>query len=761
MVENDFLLVYASQTGQAEAIAEDFYLAALNDGLSPRLHCISDNEKEFHLEKESCVVFIVSTTGEGEPPEKALKFWRKIKRSLLPANHFAFLSFTVLGLGDTNYTNFCNFGKMLSRRLEELGASNFSESMWADDGIGLEVVVEPWKEKTLCQLKHHFGTNQKIKNDTCVDIQITNVPVSEIDNATQDSQNLCSVSSSEMVIKLDNEFEEMQIRQNQYFDSKSLPLQLKLDAHQNGIKLVDNLVKNENHQPAIEKSMIPDRAIIDSSSDLGPCQQDLHSLTHSSMNELPLTLPLSPPRFLRVNFLPGENSDPGTSKMAIIQSGFSYPGAKSPVSQVPIISAKRLTHHNAVKTTLQIDLDMRNCDWSYEPGDTIAVICPNDVTEVNCLLDRLGLKDISNKLCYFDLLPNTQKKNARVPEFLQQNSTISEVLSTCCEIREPPRKVFLRALVDFTEDPFEKRRLQELCSKQGSDDFAKFIREPNLSLLDILTAFPSCKPPIDVIFENLPRLQPRAYSAASSPLAMPGCLRFVFNILHFKAGEGRTSDRDGVCTGWLNTITRHLQRQQLEQKGYDELKSETAIKNNLLQLQIFLRTNRFFHLPSDLSIPLVMIGPGTGVSPFIGFLQHRSKMISNASSSASIGATWLFYGCRSKDLDFLFKEELDTFVSDGILTKLLVSHSRDSPLSDNCPRYVQDNMMRFGEELVALIYERNAQVYVCGDAKGMSPDVYRTFKNLLVSYRGMDEISAESFMTEMRVQKRYLEDVWV
>lgn len=173
----------------------------------------------------------------------------------------------------------------------------------------LEVVVEPWKEKTLCQLKQHFGTKQNIKNDICVDIQITNVPVSEIDNATQNSQNLCSVSSSEMVVKLDTEFEKMKIQQNQYFESKSPPLQLQLDAPPNGIKLVDNLIKNENPpQPAIEKSTILDRAIIDSSSDLGPCQQDLHSLTRSSMNELPLTLPLSPPRFLRVNFLPGENS---------------------------------------------------------------------------------------------------------------------------------------------------------------------------------------------------------------------------------------------------------------------------------------------------------------------------------------------------------------------------------------------------------------------------------------------------------------------
>lgn len=159
----------------------------------------------------------------------------------------------------------------------------------------------------MCELKQHFGTNQKIKNDTCVDIQINNVPVSEIDNATQDSQS--AVSSSEMIVKIDDEFEKMQIQENQYFDNKNPRLQLQLDVHQNGIKLIDSLVvENENPEPAVEKSMISDIAMNDSGSDLRPSQRDLQSLTHSSMHELLLTLPLSPPRFLRVNFLPGENS---------------------------------------------------------------------------------------------------------------------------------------------------------------------------------------------------------------------------------------------------------------------------------------------------------------------------------------------------------------------------------------------------------------------------------------------------------------------
>lgn len=88
-----------------------------------------------------------------------------------------------------------------------------------------------------------------------------------------------------------------------------------------------------------------------------------------------------------------------------------------------------------------LSLLLQNCDWFYEPGDTIAVICPNDTSEVNFLILRLDLTPFANAICCLEVLPDTRKKNAQVPEFLPQKSTLFEILRTCCEIRETPRKV--------------------------------------------------------------------------------------------------------------------------------------------------------------------------------------------------------------------------------------------------------------------------------------------------------------------------------
>jgi sulfite reductase alpha subunit-like flavoprotein len=141
-----FLLLYGSQTGQAKAISEKIHEMAVERGLEPDMHCFSKSEKEFDVTKEPVVVIVVSTTGDGEAPDTVSKFWRKLKRKTVPETHLANVQYGLLGLGDTNYTNFCNMGKRLHKRMMELGATPFVEPGWADDGVGLELVVEPWIE---------------------------------------------------------------------------------------------------------------------------------------------------------------------------------------------------------------------------------------------------------------------------------------------------------------------------------------------------------------------------------------------------------------------------------------------------------------------------------------------------------------------------------------------------------------------------------------------------------------------------------------
>ncbi|XP_012577196.1 PREDICTED: methionine synthase reductase [Condylura cristata] len=141
-----FLLLYASQGGQAQAIAEDICEKAAERGFSAELHCVSEST-QYDLRTETApLVLVVSTTGTGDPPDTARKFVKDIRDKTLPVDHLAHLRYGLLGLGDSEYTYFCHGGKVIDRRLQELGARRFYDTGHADDCVGLELVVEPWEQ---------------------------------------------------------------------------------------------------------------------------------------------------------------------------------------------------------------------------------------------------------------------------------------------------------------------------------------------------------------------------------------------------------------------------------------------------------------------------------------------------------------------------------------------------------------------------------------------------------------------------------------
>jgi methionine synthase reductase len=744
--DGHFLVLYASQTGQAKAIAEELSNTAVSRGLLPSLFCFSQYEKKFSLEHERYVAIISSTTGEGEPPDTVLKFWRRIRRTTLPPDHLAHIRFAFLGLGDSNYNNFCNFGKQLDQRLEELGAKHFYPSRWADDAIGLEVEAEPWMEgviQTLSSILINKPLSSSAVTPTNTIISPSNkhdVISTNLHDATL-TANTCSSTDSCIEVNL-------------------LPAGISRVANtvSSEVSVTDNLpTAVSDHSQTIQSStsVASAASVSESNRFIAPSTDESLRYSLQPLSEEILTIPVCPPRFLKVTFMPDVAMD---SLDIRIQNGCPFAGARSDISTVPVLSVRRLTYSDAVKKTIEIELDVTACGWLYEPGDSIGVICPNNLTEVEYLIERLGLSDKARVPISLSLMEDTQKRNASVPEHLPRMSTLLHLLQTCCEIRDVPRKSFLRTLVEFTSDPSEQRRLQELCSKQGADHYARFIRQPGICLMDILATFHSCQPPINVVLEHLPRLLPRPYSAASSPLDTPGRLRFLFNVIEIPAGDGRYDSRRGVCTGWLSGITESLV--EVLPFSVDVSISQLALTNKPVMIDIFLRRNNFFRLPSNLETPIIMIGPGTGIAPFIGFIKQRAWLLSQQEDTQLIGEAWLFYGCRHHDLDYLYRSDIADWVSHGILTQACVCFSRDNPSPDS-PRYVQDILRIHGKRLSYLICDCNAVVYVCGDAVGMAPQVHAAFTDILVSHQGLDHSAASAVMNTLRLQKRYLEDIWL
>ncbi|XP_026093345.1 methionine synthase reductase-like [Carassius auratus] len=686
-----FLILYGSQRGQAQSIAEEICQQAAEHGFTADISCLS-NQHKYNVDREiRPVVFVVSTTGDGDPPDTAQKFVRKIKNKSLVHDHFSHLHYALLALGDTNYANFCNGGKTIDRHLQQLGAKHFYATGHADDGTGLEVVVDPWIEGLWDALKKVFSSMSSLTQQDA-----------DLSDSTQD--NYHKNASGQEKNKSDLEVD-LQLLKLSEVDS------------QKGKTITSDSSDVETLSTALVASL----------------KQSVPPLSESVLN-----VPALPASYLEVRL---EQVSAEWETVASDKDGY---------REFSISKAVQLTQDDAVKTAILLELDTSVQNIVYHPGDAFDILCPNRATEVEELLLRLDLQTQKNCAVQVNLLKNSSKKAAKVPLHIPQNSSLQFILTWCLEIRSAPKKAFVRALADFTQNSSEKRRLLELCSKEGSADYNTFVRDTNVCLLDLLRAFPSCLPPLRLLFEHLPKLQPRAYSAASSSLQHPGKVHFVFNVVEFPARPEHPA-RTGLCTGWLadhvSSILRPL---------------GTVPASSQPKVHVRPRPSSTFHLPADPSIPVVMVGPGTGVAPFIGFLQQREKE-REANQEATFGETWLFFGCRHKDKDFLFREQLERFACNGTLSHLIVCFSRDEPDAAgtvNTPAYVQHNLSLHAKNVARILLKDKGCLYVCGDAKNMAKDVNDTLLKIIGNELQIDKLDAMKKVAGLREEKRYLQDIW-
>ncbi|KAM9827137.1 methionine synthase reductase [Neosynchiropus ocellatus] len=726
-VKPRFVVLYGSQKGQAQSIAEGIAEEAETHGLVADLSCLSDKDK-YNLDREkSPVVFVVSTTGDGEPPDNALKFVKSIKKKTLSTDHFKGLSYALLALGDTNYANFCNCGKTIERRLQELGAKQFYATGYADDGVGLEVVVDPWLEglwQAIVEAVTHTSSdeNRPLNMDAAKETPDISLPDLHL--------NLLSISDRETCASAETPVGS--VGKSPVAESPAVSA---INTAVSDIRPVscDTASKSAAELKTKTVEVIPSAA---------------SSLTSSvpPLSESPLNVPALPPAYLEVSLQ-------GVDTVNEVKG----PLNRDKLSEVPISRAVHLTRGDSVKTALLLELDITDHpDLAYQPGDSFDVFCPNNPSEVAALLRRLGLESQRNHQVQVTLCNDTKRKGAQLPVHIPPNISLNFLFTWCLDFRSVPKKAFLRTLVEYTKDGAQKRRIQELCSKQGVADYNLYVRESSLSVLELLTAFPSCSPPLSVLVEHLPKLQPRPYSAASSSVRHQGKLHFVFNVVEFPAQPWRPMGRRGLCTGWLSDLINGV---LIYRGSSDAISSPVQEKP---QIHVSLRPNCSFRAPTDPSVPFIMVGPGTGVAPFIGFLQQREfQRLQNP--DADFGETWLFFGCRHRDRDYLFRDELEGFVSNKTLNHLKVCFSRESEEDRDTaahPKYVQHNMLLHSQQITNILFDRSGLLYVCGDAKNMAKDVNDSLLEMIRTHLQVDQLEAMKKVAVLREERRYLQDIW-
>lgn len=217
-------------------------------------------------------------------------------------------------------------------------------------------------------------------------------------------------------------------------------------------------------------------------------------------------------------------------------------------------------------------------------------------------------------------------------------------------------------------------------------------------------------------------LTPRLYSIASSQAESESEVHITVGAVRYEI-DGR--QRGGGASTWLA----------------DRLEEEGAIR-------VFIEHNDNFRLPANPDTPVIMIGPGTGIAPFRAFMQQRDN-------DGAEGKNWLFFGNPHFTEDFLYQVEWQKYVKQGLLTNIDLAWSRDQAEKV----YVQDKIRAKGAEVWRWI-EEGAHLYVCGDANRMAKDVEQALLDVVVEHGGMDRETADEFLSELRIERRYQRDVY-
>eukprot|EP00951_Prasinocladus_malaysianus_P025160 scaffold219862_cov45-Prasinocladus_malaysianus.AAC.1 len=357
-----------------------------------------------------------------------------------------------------------------------------------------------------------------------------------------------------------------------------------------------------------------------------------------------------------------------------------------------VSKCENLCNPTSDREVLHMELDLTGSGMVCHPGDSIGVSPLNSLELVDGILEQIGADGSK-------VFSVTNVDGSPAPGMLghlRWPCTLRHALAAGCDITGVPKKSVLRMLAEYCSNQAEKQELLYLCSRGGKEAYKADIVAGQPSLLDLLKRFPSCKPPLDHLLEALPPLAERLYSLTSSQLTHPNAAHVAFSVVNFSTD--RYGHHAGVATNWLKSIC---------------LDSSGACTKP--RIAVFLRPNESFRPPQDLTAPLIMIGPGTGVAPFRGFLQERQAKLQDG---ADLGQAWLFAGCRRRDEDYLYQSELEGFARSGVLTHLIPAFSREQAEKV----YVQHKMREYGAELCKLIMEPNSFVMVCGDGSHMAKD---------------------------------------
>lgn len=361
----------------------------------------------------------------------------------------------------------------------------------------------------------------------------------------------------------------------------------------------------------------------------------------------------------------------------------------------PLLANQCISARNGSKDIRHIELSLEGSGLSYEPGDALGIWATNPPALVDAVLEATRL-DGERGI-------NVQNETASLREWLLRKRELTRL-----------SKPFLVAHAQRSQHS----ALEQTLSADGKDSLRRLLGD--YQVVDLLHEFPARWQAEDLVAALRPQT-PRMYSIASSRKTVGDEAHLTVALLDYEAFGAR---HVGAASHFLASLPDDA------------------------SVPIFVEANERFRLPADASRDVIMIGPGTGVAPFRGFVQERAEI-------AASGRNWLFFGNPHFRTDFLYQLEWQRALKNGTLHRLDLAFSRDQ--SDKV--YVQHALRRRGRELYDWI-ANGAHIYVCGDATRMAADVESALREIIAEHGGKNDEDAREFLNQLAHEQRYSRDVY-
>jgi cytochrome P450/NADPH-cytochrome P450 reductase len=417
--------------------------------------------------------------------------------------------------------------------------------------------------------------------------------------------------------------------------------------------------------------------------------------------------------------------EPLYSVEPVAATSVSAVAAMGGLSPMKVRANRELQNKTAVnrseRSTRHIEIELP-ADMAYRVGDHLSVVPRNDPALVDAVARRFGFLPADQIR-----LKVADGRRAQLPA--GEPVSVGRLLTDFVELQQVATRKQIQIMSEHTRCPATKPKLVAYVADDATstERYRSEILGQRRSVFDLLEEHPACELPFHAYLEMLSLLAPRYYSISSSPSVDRSHCSITVGVVEGVANSGRGIYK-GVCSNYLAS-----------RRAGETIHATVR------------ETKAGFRLPDDASIPIIMIGPGTGLAPFRGFLQERAAL---KARGTTLGPSMLFFGCRHPDQDYLYADELKGFEAGGI-TELHTAFSR----AEGPKTYVQ-NLLTIHKDRVWALIEQGAIIYVCGDGGKMEPDVKAALLAMYSERTGSGADAAQRWIDELGTGNRYVLDVW-